>query len=483
MHEVPKSRLPLYREAINWDEYVKEYPVPDVWAENTFLWPADKIRRLQNERFLRIVEHAWKNGFYRRRWASVGLEPGDIKSIDDITKLPMFNSDDIKDDQLIHPPFGEIQGVTADQFKEIPLKIHTSGGTTGTPRPTLFGPIEWEINANSCARGLYLVGGRPGDIIQIPSTCSLANVGWAYYKACHDYLGILPLTTGSGVVTPSRRQLEIAYQWGTNIWMSFPEYLMQLARISKDELKRDVRELNTKLIVTFLGPDLDGSLRAELEEIWGCPVCDLYGTHEMGLGAFEGPERNGLYLHEDLMYFEVTDVETGELLPTGETGNLVVTLFHRRIPPLIRFNLRDLARIVSTERSSIGSSFRRMDHFLGRSDDMVKLRGVNTYPMQCLPAVKSDPRTTGEWICVVDRKRVKGVPRDEMTVRIEICKENTSIEGLQVALEKRLRDDLGVKVDVELVPAGSLAEVANLGREGKPKRLLDRRTQAKFTVE
>ena len=474
-YELPKSELPLYRNALDWDRYFHDYPVPDVWANSMFMWPAERIRELQNERFLRVVTDGWNNPFYRRRWTAAGLEPGDIKSLADVVKLPLFNSDDIKEDQRLHPPFGEIQGITPDQFKNQPLKIHTSGGTTGTPRPTLFGPLEWEVNANSCARGLYLVGGRPGDIIQIPSTCSLANVGWAYYKGCHDYLGILPLTTGSGVVTASRRQLDIAFEWGTNLWMSFPEYLMQLAKVSKDELKRDIRELKTKLLVTFLGPDTEGSLRKELEALWGCPVYDLYGTHETGLAAFEGPERDGLYFHEDLMYLEVTDVETGEPVPTGETGNLVVTLFHRRIPPLIRFNLRDLARIVSTEKSSIGSSFRRMDHFLGRSDDMVKLRGVNTYPMQCLSAIKSDVRTTGEWICIVDRVRVEGVMRDEMTVRVEVRKDAASTEGLEAHLQKRLKEDLGVKVNIELVPDGSLAEMANIGREGKAKRLLDRR--------
>jgi phenylacetate-CoA ligase len=477
-YELPQSKLPLYHKIMDWDRFYHEYPVPDVWAETMFKWPAERVRALQNERFTKLIADAWHNEFYRRRWTAAGLEPNDIRRLEDIVKLPMFTSDDIKQDQREHPPFGHIQGIARERFSEVPLKIHTSGGTTGTPRPTLFGPVEWEINAMSCARGLYLVGGRPGDIIQIPSTLSLANVGWAYYKGCHDYLGILPLTTGSGVVTSSRRQLEIAFHWGTNIWMSFPEYLMQLAKVSKDELKRDIREMNTKLIVTFLGPDTEGRLRADLEQAWNCPVYDLYGTHEMGLGAFEGPERDGLYFHEDLMYFEVTDVETGKPLPDGETGNLVVTLFSRRIPPMIRFNVRDLARVVGTGMSSIGSSYRRMDHFLGRSDDMVKLRGVNTYPMQCLSAIKSDPRTTGEWICVVDRITRDGVPRDEMTVRVEVRKDAGGTDGLAEYLAKRLRDDLGVKVDVELVPDGSLAEQANIGREGKAKRLLDRRYKA-----
>jgi phenylacetate-CoA ligase len=118
-----------------------------------------------------------------------------------------------------------------------------------------------------------------------------------------------------------------------------------------------------------------------------------------------------------------------------------------------------------------------MDKFLGRSDDMVKLRGVNVYPMACLRAIKSDARTTGEWICVVNRFERGGVIRDEMTVRIEVQRSVTNVDGLKEYLEKRLQEDLGVKVMVELVEEGSLVEVANLGREGKAKRLLDRRFQ------
>ena len=142
---------------------------------------------------------------------------------------------------------------------------------------------------------------------------------------------------------------------------------------------------------------------------------------------------------------------------------------------MIRFNVRDLERIVATDTCECGSNFRRMDKLLGRSDDMVKLRGVNIYPMACLPAVKSDPRTTGEWICVVDRIERDGVLRDEMTVRIEFQRSATGLDGLEARLASRLQSDLGVKVAVEMVEEGSLADVANLGREGKPKRLLDRR--------
>ena len=235
-----------------------------------------------------------------------------------------------------------------------------------------------------------------------------------------------------------------------------------------------MRELNTKFISCFLGPDLDNSLRRQLEELWGCPVYDNYGTPDVA-GAFECQHKAGLHFMEDCSYFEIVDTETGAPVPPGETGNLVVTILHRHVPPMIRFNVRDLARIISEEKCACGSSFRRMDKFLGRSDDMVKLRGVNLYPMACLPAVNSDSRTTGQWICVVDRHERAGVIRDEMTVKIEVRRNVESREELNEKLAERLQADLGVKVAVELVDEGSLAEVANIGREGKARRLLDQR--------
>jgi len=181
---------------------------------------------------------------------------------------------------------------------------------------------------------------------------------------------------------------------------------------------------------------------------------------------------------EDTVYMEVVDTETGQPVAPGERGNLVATVFFRTLPPIIRYNLRDLGRIVSHERCGCGSHFRRMDHFLGRSDAMVKLRGVNVYPMACLPAVKSDARTTGEWVCIVDRVVESGVPRDEMDVQVEVRRDAATRDGLAAALEKRLKDDLGVACKVTLVDEGALGELANTGgREGKARRLVDRRPQ------
>jgi phenylacetate-CoA ligase len=177
---------------------------------------------------------------------------------------------------------------------------------------------------------------------------------------------------------------------------------------------------------------------------------------------------------EDLNVFQICDVESGAELPSGEAGTLVVTSLVRRQPPIIRYNVRDLARVKHDATCGCGSSFRRIDHFLGRADSMIKLRGVNVYPMGCTPAIKSDPRTTDGWICIVEETVERGIKRDEMTLHVEV-KNGEARDGLQAHLEKRLREDLGVSVPVKLVDEGSLREIANLGAEGKPRRLLDKR--------
>ena len=470
------SSLPIYRHAIDWAAFEAQYPPPDIYADTVFKWPADRIRALQNERFLKIMAVGWNNPFYRGRWSRAGLSPGDIRSVEDIRKLPIFNTEDVKDDQESHPPYGTISGVApmSTYLLRSPTRVQSSGGTTGKPRMTLNGPEEWEMAALSTARGFYIQGARPGDIMQIPATCSLGMLPWGVTGACRDYLGILPLTTGSGVVTPARRQLEIAFHCNVNCWMSFPEYLMRLAQSCREELGRDILELKTKFITSFLGADVEGSLRTELQETWGCPVYDNYGTNEIGLGAFECSHQAGLHFLEDLHFFEILNVDTNQPVKSGEVGNLVVTSFHRGIHPIIRFNLRDLCRVIAVDTCACGSNFRRMDHLLGRSDNMVRIRGVNVYPMACLPAVKSDTRTTGEWLCEAFETEKDGRAREEMIVHIEVRKDAQNREELETKLQARLKSDLGVSVQVKLVNQGAIQSEGHLG-EGKVGRLLDRR--------
>jgi phenylacetate-CoA ligase len=470
--------VPYYYRAIDFDRLVREYPPSQDYAETVYLHDRRQIAEVQNRRFVSIVETAWRNPFYRARWEAHGLRPGDIRSLDDIGRLPMVAVEDFKDSIKSHPPFGQHPGLTRADGAHVPIKIQSSGGTTGMPRPTLFTPWEWEVQGIQGSRALWIQGARPGDMMQIPATLYTANLGWFFYLSCLHWSGIAPVTTGSGNVTPSRRQLEIAFDWGVNLWAAFPEYLLHLASVAEQE-KLDLRKLNTRLIATFLGPDLDGSLRKMLEGAWHCPVFDNYGTHEVGLPAFECGERDGLHLMEDMFIVEVADVDTDQLLPDGQKGNLVMTSLYRHHPPLIRYNLRDYVRIVSdgTTRCGCGSATRKMDHFLGRSDDMVKIRGTNVFPMACVRAVTSDDRTTGEWLCVVERRSAGLDVRDDMTVRVETRADVGDREGLIRVLEDRLKSDLGIRVTVELVPAGSLAQYT-YGREGKARRLLDQRPRA-----
>lgn len=477
---MPASKLPLYPKSIDWDKFYEDVPPPDVWYDTTFRWSRDQLRSYQERRFREVMAAAWENSFYKRRWSAAGLEPADIRSIDDIGKIPTFGSEELKDDIENSPPYGNFPGIVPAEFqKSAPLKVQTSGGTTGLPRPTLYGPKEWEYNAAFLARTIYAQTGRPGDVMQIPVTLSLANMGWGYYKACHDYLGILPITTGTGQVTPSRRQLEFAERYGVNAWVSFPEYLTQLAKVMREEFGRDIRELNTKFISSYLGPDTDNSLRGYVEELWGCPVYDNYGVHDAGSLAFECEDKDGLYIMEDSALVEFLDIDKNVPVASGAVGNICVTSLHRTVMPLIRYNLRDLGRIKYEGGSPLGTNFRRMDKFLGRSDQMVKIRGVNIYPMACLTAVRSDDRSTGEWICVASRHSSNGVLRDELTVRIEVRNDGRSRDGLQEHYERRLNTDLGIKVNVVLVDEGNLPE-ANIGKEGKPQRLIDNR---KKTIE
>src|SRR5450759_3444568 len=152
------SALPLYDYAMDWEAFYAKYPPPDVFLDTVYRWPRERIRALQNERFLEVIQVGWQNPFYRNLWGKAGIKPSDIQGLNDIAKLPIFNSDDLKNDQQDHAPWGLLPGMESPQrsLTTTPIKLQTSGGTTGKPRLTLHGPIEWEINALNTARSLYL---------------------------------------------------------------------------------------------------------------------------------------------------------------------------------------------------------------------------------------------------------------------------------------------------------------------------------------
>jgi phenylacetate-CoA ligase len=466
-----EAEIPYYHRSIDWNWLMAEYPPPPHYHRTVGKFSAEQIFDLQNRRFMARMAEAWQIPFYRQRWSAAGLEPGDIRSLHDIERIPIFTSDDLRKAIEDAPPFGSHHPLGRKDLGKIPIKIQTSGGTTGMPRVTLFDPMSMEIQGIQTARGFYAQGARPGDLIQIPLTTSLANAGWTAYTAAFGWLGCVPVTTGSGKVTPSERQLEYAAAWGVNGWYTMGDYLGRLTQVAAD-IGFDLHKLPTKYIFTFLGPDADGALRKAFEDAWGAPLYDNYGSHEIGLVAFECALKTR-HINEDTAYLEICDEVDGHVLPDGQIGNVVATSLYRSIPPFIRYNLRDrMARYPHTT-CLCGLCSRTMSAMMGRADEMVKLRGTNIYPLACQSAIKKDPRTSGEYICVVLYKGESINRQEEMVVRVERRSTDVDSQALADDLRKALYNDLGARVDVEIVDYGALADVCGIGE--KQKRLLDLR--------
>lgn len=465
------NAIPYYYKSLDWDQLVEDYPPPPLYGERVKGMSEEAVHAMQNARFMARVEEAWNIPFYRERWRAAGLEIGDIRSLDDIQKIPAFNSDDLRAAIEAAPPFGNHHPLGRGDLGRAPIKIQTSGGTTGMPRVTLFDSLAWEVQGIQTARGLYAQGARPGDIIQIPFTTSLANAGWSAYTAVHHWLGATPLTTGSGNVTSSERQLEYAKAWGANGWYAQGDYLGRLTQVAGD-IGFDLRQLPTKFLFTFLGPDSDGSLRRGLEEAWGAPVYDNYGSHEVGLVAWECEHKNLKHINEDTAYIEVCGAD-GKRVPDGQPGSTVITSLHRSVPPFIRYDLRDRMAIYPRTKCACGISTRMLSALFGRMDEMVKLRGTNIFPMSCQEAVKKDARTTGEFLCVVEYIGEGLGRREEMTIRVERRSPDTDAASLAADLAVALKKDLGARVNVEVLEAGALDPFTKAGE--KPRRLLDLR--------
>lgn len=465
--------IPYYWSSVDWEKLVADYPPPPHFDTTMAGLSDEALHELQDARFLARMEDAWRVPFYRDRWTAAGLEPGDVRGLDDLASIPTFTSEDLKHSAEKDPPFGEHQNFALSDMAT-PLKIQSSGGTSGLPRPTLFDPVAWEVQAIQFARAFVAQGSQVGDILQITLTNSLANTAWCSSTAAMHWAGMVPLTTGSGAVTSSVRQLELAREWGTAGWVAFGEYLKILAETAESngiDLRKD---LSTRFIHTYLGVDTDGHLRRLLEDAWGAPVFDNYGTHEVGLIGYECQGQDGLHVNDDTAVLEIVDRDSGLPLPDGGAGNIVVTSLHRSVPPIIRYDLKDLMRRESRSLCACGARTTKLSGFLGRSDEMVKLRATSVYPRAAQDTVQGDERSTGEFLCVVEKVGDGLSERERMTVRVE-ARRGADEAALHADMAQGLKVLFGVAVDVDIVPAGSLARFTGLGGEGKVKRLLDLR--------
>ena len=459
--------IPRYHASLDFEALWREFPPAPEYFETHYRLPRGSIRELQNERFLRQMTRAWQVPFYRRHWGAQGMEPGDIRSLDDLEKIPPFSVRDLRETGDTNPPWMDYIGIDPQSDAPMPLILQTSGGTTGLPRPMIFTPRDREVMNIITGRRLYMQGVRPFDLVQVALSMGLTNGGVLAREGIWKYTGAIPLMTGSGAQTPTRRQIELLQAWRAKFLIGFPAYLRHMGLVARDELGVDPHALNVKGLIVHLGVDD----RASLEALWGADVFDTYGCNECGTMAAECRHKNGMHVFEDAFVMEVNDPDTLKPKPPGEKGVVFITTLFKHAAPMIRYNMNDVTALAAGE-CACGSSHPRLAAIYGRSDNMVKLRGVNVFPEAISAIVAEDARTTGEYVCFLDGD-AQG--RQELTVHVEMLQADVAGQQLAASLMARLKQSLGVTIGVEVVERGGLDRFTGLTQTSKIKRLIDRR--------
>ena len=464
------AHVPWYFRALDFEQLARDYPPPPVYFETTARISRDELRAVQEKRFLATVQRGAEIPFFRRHWREHGMDAGDIRGLDDLEKIPPYDVSHIRDSIARNPPFGDFMGISPEDGKRMPLVLQTSGGTTGLPRPMLYSPQDRETMAILGGRRFAMHGIRPGDLVLITYSFGLGNGGMAPREAIWRYTGAVPVTAGSGAGTPTRRQIELIKAWGIQVILGFPSYLRHMAIVARDEMGIDPKSLGIRLLGTHLGMEQ----RELLEDLWGAPAFDMYGTHESGMLGAECRHQRGMHVMEDAFILEIADPESGRILADGAKGTVYITTLYKWGAPQIRFNVNDISAY-HTDTCPCGSTMRRLQRIFGRNDNMVKLRGVNVFPEAIGAALLEDPRSNGEFFCFVDR--IGAALADHMDVWVEVADPAADRAAFRAEFERRLKEVLGVKVQVTPVGKGDLDRYTGTASTSKVKRLMDRRQQ------
>lgn len=471
MNQGQELVIPRYYQSLDFEALWREFPPAPDYFTSTYRLSRDELDALQQERFLRQMERAWQIPFYQRRWSAAGMEPGDIRSIADLLKIVPFSVHDLRASVINDPPWSDHFGIDPSQHAPIPLILQTSGGTTGLPRPMIFTPRDREVMNIITGRRLYMQGVRPFDLVQVALSMGMSNGGVLAREGIWKYTGAVPVMTGSGVQTPTRRQVELLKAWKAKFLVGFPAYLRHMGHVARDELGIDPRELPVKGLLVHLGTDDRGSL----ETLWGADAYDTYGCNECGTMAAECSHKSGMHIFEDAFIIEVNDPETLQPKGSGERGVACVTTLFKYAAPMIRYNTNDVTSIADGD-CTCGSFHRRITKIFGRSDNMIKLRGVNVFPEAVGAIVNEDTRTNGEYLCIVEDGDDKS---ESVTVLVEV----PDLRGAGTAVENKLvlrfKEALGVRLKVEAVRRGELDHFTGLSQASKAARLIDRRKPRK----
>jgi phenylacetate-CoA ligase len=463
------TQVPLYYRSLDFEALWRDYvPAPD-YLESTYRCSRDELHALQARRFLQQVKRAWEIPFYQRHWAKSGIRPGDIRDLDDLRRLPTFSVHDMRESISRNPPWGDLIGIDPEQDDPLPLLLQTSGGTTGLPRAMMYAPQDREVMNINTGRRMYMQGVRPFDLVQVALATGLPNAGFLMRESLWKYTGAVPIISGTGNQTSTRRQIELMKGWGVHFFAALGPYLRHAAIVARDEMKFDVRELNLKGLLSWLGTDD----RKPIEELWGTDVFDNYGTNELGTVCCDCNHKTGMHVFEDSFITEIGDpekVQPGSA--EGQKGTLIVTALFKYAAPMIRFNTNDILSFVPGD-CPCGSTHRRLSKVFGRADNMVKVRGVNVFPEAVGACVGEFGQANGEYVCVVDAHSTSG--RIEMTVMVEAADGSVAKSDFAAALSTRLHEALGVTLKVEVVDKGELSHLTGIGEVMKVRRLVDRR--------
>jgi phenylacetate-CoA ligase len=457
-----------YFAELDIDQLLADYPIGADFVDTYRKLSRDELRARQEIRFAAVMKRGWEIPFYRRLWGEAGLQAGDIKGLDDIVKLPVYDKADIMASIEAHPPFGDFAGWSLDDGpKAPPVMFHTTSGTTGKPQTLLFGAKGREVGNLLVARMYQWQGLTSGDVVHSVYGHGTINGGHYIREAVTHFTNALFVPAGTGAETRSARQVELMKEFGASVLVGFIDYIRKLADTARELGLTPGEDIKIRMISGHLGME-DRSL---VEAAWGgAAAYDWYGVADTGCIAGEGPDRDGLYVWEDAHYLELLDIEDGRPVRPGDKGDMVCTcLYKDDIFPVIRFNTHDVSA-AKLGANGTGMVFERIEGFLGRSDNMVKLRGINIFPHAVGQILEDEPAFNGAFVCFIDRDPSG---RDEMLVMAEVKDEPS--ETVSERFGEKLKRGLGVAVKVELVKEGATADHTEIDRRQKPIRLIDRR--------
>ncbi len=430
----------------------------EYWNPQIERMPVDELKELQEQKLKELVHYVYQHSpFYRKKFDDAGVKPEDIKTLDDVKKLPFTYKQDLRDTY----PTGMFC-VPNEQL----VRFHVSSGTTG--KPTIVGYTKNDIDqwSLSLARALTSIGVGRGDVLQISYGYGLFTGGLGmHYGAEEAGATVLPTSAGN-----TEKQLELMQDLGTTVLACTPSYMLFMNEAAKQagiSIKDD-----TKLRVGVLGAEpWSEEMRTRIEESSGIKAYDIFGTSELSGPLFtECTYQDGIHIWADQFLVEIIDPKTGEPVPDGERGELVITTLAKEALPLIRYKIGDLT-VKTSEVCKCGRTHPRIMRVLGRVDDMLIIRGINVFPGQIESVLMNIPEVGEHFMIIVDRVN----ELDTMKVQIEMTDaafsdKVTDIMSLEKKVASSLKSVLNLAVKVELVENGSLPRSM-----GKSKKVIDNR--------